>query len=277
MRLFLSILLVALALPARAAIYSATVTVTNSAGTTNGQTILVGASTRTWTNSVIVPTVQILTNNTAAGAADNLVAHLGGNPFSGKSASHPTATTVKITGADGDPWFAVTLSAGWATVSYATNTATPATSLRIPFSVVSAEQRTNAASEIAALLSSGVSTNPLTVLAATYVTTGDITNRVYGTNIIYYTNQAGVAVDLTIPTADMATNRPFAFSGVLNKSAIEYQSAVRLITNYSGTNISFTAPASVHLEGTPWVTNVTSATWFYNPGRWTNLIAVPLW
>src|SRR6185369_3767199 len=76
--------LVLLAVPAKAIdLVTATITVTNTAGTTNGQTITVNGNVRTWTNSVVVPAAQILTNSTIGGAATNLFNQIAGNPYSG--------------------------------------------------------------------------------------------------------------------------------------------------------------------------------------------------
>src|SRR6266699_2298089 len=84
MKRFLAIVagLLWLVLPASALnIITATVTVTNVAGTTNGQTITVNGNTRTWTNSVSFPATQILTNNTIGGAATNLYNAAAAAPF----------------------------------------------------------------------------------------------------------------------------------------------------------------------------------------------------
>jgi len=91
------------------------------------------------------------------------------------------------------------------------------------------------------------------------------------------TNAAGLAVNLSLPYGDFATNAGFAFSGFLSVSRTMYQSAVVLVTNTSTNVISYTVPAGCHSTGTLNVTNVSVCSFFCNAGRWTNLVALPLW
>lgn len=127
---------------------TATITITNPAGTTNGQTITVNADTRTWTNSVIVPTAQILTNNTIFGCASNLYNAVATSPFLNLSLLPLTNGIVLQTITVGGP-MSVTLSAGWGLVVLSTNIATPAWEVRVPFSVQTPVVQTNTATYVA--------------------------------------------------------------------------------------------------------------------------------
>jgi hypothetical protein len=98
----------------------ATVTVTNSTGTTNGQTITVNGNTRTWTDNVVDATTQIQTTNSIGAAATNLFNHVSANPFAGLTAARSGTTGITLpTALNGS--VNVSLSPGWGSVTYATN------------------------------------------------------------------------------------------------------------------------------------------------------------
>lgn len=152
MKRFLPFLLMLLwALGARAAsptIITATITVTNTAGTTNGQTLTVNGNTRTWTNSVVVPTSQILTNNNIGGCATNMFAAIADAPFAGLSLAQltngMTLQTIMPNGA-----LSASVSAGWAAVVLTTNTLTSAQVVRVPLTVEYSTNQTNIATYLA--------------------------------------------------------------------------------------------------------------------------------
>ncbi len=81
----------------------------------------------------------------------------------------------------------------------------------------------------------------------------------------------------SITYGDFTTNAAFTFSAPVNVSTTNYQTAVIFVTNSSGTLFNITPPSGVHAQGTANVTNVTSATFYNNPGKWTNVIFYPLW
>jgi hypothetical protein len=142
---------------------TATIAITNTAGTTNGQTIQIVAgntTTRTWTNSVTVPASQIFTNSTAAGAATNLYKQLVATaPLGVAPILMTTSTNVVLYGVSGIP-LAITLSAGYGTVSYATSSVSPAAyTVRIPNTVESAAQKTNVASALVDWFNLSAATN----------------------------------------------------------------------------------------------------------------------
>jgi hypothetical protein len=144
MRWILSLLiLVGFSAPAFADKITARVAVTNAAGTTNGQTITVNGNVRTWTNNVIVALSQIATNSTAAGAKTNMYSQFALNPFSQINQLDAGSTNLDLVGASGLA-MAVTLSAGWGTVSYSTQTVASGIAVVVPVSgEATVGQRTN--------------------------------------------------------------------------------------------------------------------------------------
>lgn len=93
----------------------------------------------------------------------------------------------------------------------------------------------------------------------------------------YMTNQAATTPDFTMPYGEFTTNAAFTFPAPTGVSTKEYQTTVIMVTNSTAAAVAITAPANVHVQGTPYVTNVTVFTFFNCAGRWTNLIAYPLW
>lgn len=157
---FATLCLLAFSLAARADLITATVAITNAAGTTNGQTITLNASVRTWTNNVYTPSAQILTNSTPTGAATNLFNHLGFAPLAGTSVSYGSSTSLVVRGFPNSA-LTVTLSDGYGTVVYTTNTTTSAQVLRVPYSVESAAAQTNGATGLVDWLNLNAATNQL--------------------------------------------------------------------------------------------------------------------
>lgn len=143
-----------------AELITATVSFTNAAGTTNGQTIAINASTRTWTNNVVIPDSQILTNDSPEGSATNLYQHLGFSPVAGTSASYGSSTSVVVRGFPGSA-LTITLSDGYGAVAYATNTITSAVVLRLPVTVESGAQQTNITTRLVDALNLTAPTNQL--------------------------------------------------------------------------------------------------------------------
>lgn len=180
---------------------TATLAVTNAAGTTNGQTLQIAASdttTRTWTNSVTLAASQILTNNSAAGAATNLYQQLVGTPPLGVAPIvMSTTTNVVLYGQSGVP-LVVTLSAGWGTVTYSTQTVAAAVNVRVPQTVETAAQRTNIASGLVDWINYDGTTNQIeqsTPAAAQLVGTTNtqtITGAKYFSGQLIVSNETGV-------------------------------------------------------------------------------------
>lgn len=91
------------------------------------------------------------------------------------------------------------------------------------------------------------------------------------------TNQNYVRPDFQLPYSELTTNAAFAFLTPTNVVTTEYQTAVVMVTNSTAAAVAVTAPANVHASGTMYITNVTVFSFFNCAGRWTNMIAYPLW
>jgi len=155
MRIFLRIptwscLALGLALSARGQVITANLSFTNSAGTTNGQTITVNGDVRTFTNNVFLPS-QILTNSAATGSKTNFLLSVGLDPFSQINIRDQGPTNVNLVGNSGLN-LAITLSPGWGTVTYSTQTVGQAWDLRLPISIETGPEQTNIASMLPAAL-----------------------------------------------------------------------------------------------------------------------------
>jgi hypothetical protein len=139
---------------------TASISITN-APTTNGMTFVVNGGTRTWTNSVSNPSTQILTNATAAGSKTNLFNQISANPFLQVTLTDVGSTNFQLVAASG---VAITVapSAGYATVTYSTQTVTSLQDLRLPVSgEPSAAVRTNNASDVVAAINMTENTNAI--------------------------------------------------------------------------------------------------------------------
>jgi hypothetical protein len=137
---------------------TASVTFTNVAGTTNGQTLTVNAAVRTFTNSVVISSTQIGTNSTPDGSKTNAFKQIGLNPFSQVTMLDGGVTNFTLAGASGVA-MAVALSAGVGTVTYSTQVVATVTEFRIPWESEAIGQRTNVVSNVARALDSSSSTN----------------------------------------------------------------------------------------------------------------------
>lgn len=128
---------------------TASITVTNL--TTNGMTFTVNSSVRTFTNNVVTSSSQVLTNNdvTGCGSKTNLFKQIGLNLFANIAIIDTGSNTFQLLNGCGVPLFSVTASAGWASVSYSTQTCSSATDMVSPFSTYpNVNTRTNTASQL---------------------------------------------------------------------------------------------------------------------------------
>jgi len=166
-------------------IVTATVVVTNAAGTSNGMTITVNASVRTWTNNVQNSATQIQTNSTIGGAATNLFRHIASAPFSGLSLSQSGTNGINLGTAPAGA-LSVSLSAGWGTVTLTTNALTSGTVVRVPYTVEpTATQQTNIVSGVAAMVGSYSGTNVIPLDAPAMALFANRTNAPVSQNIIW--------------------------------------------------------------------------------------------
>jgi hypothetical protein len=169
---------------------TASLSFTNAAGTTNGQTITVNGNTRTWTNSVFLASSQVLTNSTASGAKTNLYNAAGLAPFSQVSLINQGSTNFDLVGNSGAA-LTVTLSAGYASVTYSTQTVTTMTGVRVP---ISGEPVGGIQTNIASLLVKGendLSTNSFYENAIAVQNLLGLTNAQTVAGIKQFTNVAG--------------------------------------------------------------------------------------
>lgn len=163
---------------------TAVITVTNTAGTVNGDTITVNSSTRTWTNSVALPAEQILTNATIGGAATNLYRAAVLYPFSSDLTLSLHGTNGITLGSAPNGSLSVTLSAGWGSVVLTTNAFTSGVAVRVPYTLEGAAQQTNIASGVAAMVGSYSGTNIIPLDAPAMVRFANRTNAPISNNLI---------------------------------------------------------------------------------------------
>lgn len=140
-------------------IITATITVTNTAGTVNGNTLTVNSDVRTWSTTVTIPGSQILINGTIGGSATNMFNAISVTPFSpvlflGRTGTNGITLTTQVGGA-----LAVTLSAGWGNVVLTTNTTVPVVPYAVPYASQVAGQQTNMVSDVVAAVGSTKNTN----------------------------------------------------------------------------------------------------------------------
>jgi hypothetical protein len=169
---------------------TASLSFTNSAGTTNGQTITVNGNTRTWTNSVFLASSQVLTNSTASGAKTNLYNAVGLAPFSQVTLINQGSTNFDLVANSGVA-LTVTLSAGYASVTYSTQSVTTMTGVRVP---ISGEPVGGIQTNIASLLVKGendLSTNKFYENAIAVQNLLGLTNAQTVAGIKQFTNVAG--------------------------------------------------------------------------------------
>ena len=124
-------------------IITASITVTNVAGTANGETLTINSLTRTWTNvfTAALTQIQVGTNNYQAGT--NLFNSYIISPFANATIGFNGSNGITLQAYPGGA-MGVTISSGWGTVTFATNTiGTTVYQLRAPFSVATPVERTN--------------------------------------------------------------------------------------------------------------------------------------
>lgn len=143
MKTLLIALFLALLLPAYAQqITTATVTITNASGITNGRTITVNGTLRTFTNTVTSAQNQILTATNIPGGWTNLFYAYAAVPQSGFTLSGTYSNVVQFQSLSGVP-LTVAISSGWATLVLSTNWLTNAVNIRVPKSAVGVYEQTN--------------------------------------------------------------------------------------------------------------------------------------
>lgn len=140
---------------------TALVTVTNK--TVNGDTFTVNGTTRTWTNTVFVPSTQVLTNYTGSSVKTNLTSQIGSYPFTSVTLVDNGTNSFKLIGASATA-LTISLSTAYATVSYSTQTVTTLKSVRVP---ISGEPTAGVQNEIASGIVDGLNDKATNAISAT--------------------------------------------------------------------------------------------------------------
>ena len=224
MKKIISILILIACLSSQAqSIITATVTITNNfVGATNGETITINGTLRTFTNVVTSAQNQIQAGTNILTTQTNLFYAYAAFPQSGFNLSRSSSNVVQFQSFIGLPLTA-SISAGWATLAFATNTVTNMTVFRGYAAQVGAYERTNTANGIASYLSSTAITNPIpagVVALSKYADTNGISISSNGLSALIY--QVGAAnTNLAFQIGAANTNLTVATSNIL--SGIIYQ------------------------------------------------------
>lgn len=188
---------------------TASVTVTNATGTTNGQTITINGNVRTWTNVIIVSSTQIQATNTFILAASNLFLAYAVKPEPQTIISHPAGNVYSNVLFQSYPGYneVITLSAGWGTVAFTTNTiSTNGIPVDVPYEIYGLAQRTNIASGLVKWLSLNVVTNAFTETNYAFTNFVGKTNAQTITGVKTFPAIAVTGGTITNATSIMGTN-----------------------------------------------------------------------
>lgn len=250
-------------IPARAQlqIVTATVAITNAAGTAEGETLTVNGVVRTWRTTIVTPIIDIQATNDPGWAATNLYRHLVLSPFHNPDLSLSQSGTNGINlGAAPNGALSVTLSAGWGTVVFTTNSLGAGTVFRVPYTAEGAAQQTNVTSGLVSALSANTVTNaiPFTAPAMRNFTNVGGGNFILATNGTGYTNTlydsqvvrlGGTVSSLTNggylnPTLTNGINRGNAFSSRGNNVGAEQIGSGAIADGIISTAVGSSAQAS---------------------------------
>lgn len=145
MKKLFTLLFLVFGLSAQAAtLFDATLTVTN-APVTNGMSVTVSGSTRTFTNNVTAASSQIVTNNSIGGIATNIFNHFAAYGISGITVTFPATNQVRFSATNS---FSVSLVGNYGSVTNTTNSGASMTGVRVPMSAEASAVRTNVATQI---------------------------------------------------------------------------------------------------------------------------------
>lgn len=168
-------------------IITATVTITNSAGVANGQTITVNGTARTWTNVVTSSANQILTATNIPQSWTNLFLAYAVTPEAGLNLFTGSSNVVQFQSFAGVS-LTVSLSAGWGILSFSTNSLTPAIVVRVPRSAIGIDEQTNVESGLIDYLNDDKATNKL----------GYLVTNIWVSGVSGITNASGYITNLTV-------------------------------------------------------------------------------
>jgi len=203
-------------------IITATVTITNSIGATNGKTITINGSLRYFTNIVTSAQNQIQSGTDILTTQTNLFYAYAAFPQSGFNIFRSSSNVVQFQSFAGLP-LAATISSGWATLAFATNTITSMTVFRGYYSQVGAYEKTNTANGIVSYLSGDAVTNTIpanAVALSKFANTNSISTTSNGLSALSY--QIGLGnTNLSFQIGLGSTNLTVATSNEL--SALAFQ------------------------------------------------------
>lgn len=237
--LIFALLAGSLSLYADQTIVTATVTATNAAGTTNGMNITVNGTTRIFTNNVTAASVQILTNNTLQGTASNLFNAYAATREANTDIGTLSTNAMFLKSFPGKP-MVVTVSAGWATVSFSTNTLGAVTLVRVPTSLAGNIERTNVESGLVDYLNDNKMTNSFNTNAPALVNFVPINQYASANaNGIISSNQSALLLPSSETTDGIMTSNQYvqlagAFPATNNAVIIQYTNGF-LIKDANGT------------------------------------------
>lgn len=168
-------------------IITATITITNSAGTTNGQNITVNGTLRTWTNIITSPAIQILTATNIPQSWTNLFLAYAVTPEAGLNLFTSSSNVVQFQSFAG-VLLTASLSAGWGIIAFSTNSLTPAIVVRVPRSAVGIDEQTNVESGLIDYLNDNKATNKI----------GYTVTNIWVSGVSGITNTSGYVTNLTV-------------------------------------------------------------------------------
>jgi len=226
---------------------SATLTVTNGSGTTNGQTLSIAAQNLIFTNDPALNPSIYVTNGGQNVTATNIYLHVIAYPPSTSVTNVMTATNqIRIDGTINAP-LSVTPSAGWATVTYVTNSVsgTRTYAVRVPFIVEVETNRTNIAQSLMTNLAVFAVTPPVTNgsnLATSNATVKPVYLGAAGSQMSFLSFEAGGGVSLSMTATSVVVSA--IDSGITNLNTLtnrlQYFTATATGTDFSITTRSST-------------------------------------
>ena len=177
-----------LALITKAQEITAFITVTNPAGTTNGQTITVNGGVRTWTNNFSYPPIQIPMATNQLLSASNLAIDFAMYPAASVSTIWNKTNTVIMSSRFGAN-LSVSISSGWGTLTTTTNGTANSSFVRVPPSSYDLYGQTNILNGLCAWLSLVTVTTPISASAPAFANFVQFANVTALTNLVYTIGQ----------------------------------------------------------------------------------------
>lgn len=153
--------------PAPAADYLVTLTVTVTNAPTSGATLTVNSGTRTWTNSVGTPSTQVAVSTNGIGAsATNLYVHLVSYPLTGPLALGWSSSNIITLRGRLNAGITASASSGWASLALSTNSAaTNLITVRVPVAAEAQAVRRYIADQIVETISGNATTSTIAATA----------------------------------------------------------------------------------------------------------------